>query len=236
MELIKKRISFKDIQNGNVSFKILLTQKIDALGMATDMVYADEAYTSLQLKQMLKSYHKDAGQIIAVTDSKLQKVKSYYADEPYKVDFDIRRETYKDYKGNIINGVDRVIKKDGEEITYTFGAISDVNIGTTGQTSGLLYVDNPIDGLPLNNAERTSNMTSTLQYMGEGWNFRNTSISPQIQEEYLIGIISQPKVESDVFIDRGVASVLDMHLRLSEIESLDHLERYGNGFYNINRD
>jgi hypothetical protein len=90
--------------------------------------------------------------------------------------------------------------------------------------------------VPLNNAEINEKMTTTIQYMGEGWNFENTTISPQIQEEYLIGIISQPEVESDVFIDRGVVSVLDTHLRLSEIESLDHLERYGNGFYNINRD
>jgi hypothetical protein len=236
MELIKRQISTRDIQGGSVNFKIVLTQKIDALGIGTDMMYADGAYSASELNQLLGQHHKDAGQIIGVTDSKLDKVKSYDAEEPYKVDLNIREETYKNYKGDWINGVDRVISVDGDEIKYTFGATSDINIGTSAQTSGILFVDNPKDGLNPNNAETNENMTTSIQYMGEGWNYRNTSISPQIQEEYLIGIISPPEVESDVFIDRGVVSVLDKHLRLSEIESLDHLERYGNGFYNINRD
>jgi len=236
MEIIKREISIRDIQKGNVSFKIPIYQKVDVLGLMTDMPYADDAFNDTELSQILKGYHKDAGQIIAVTDSKLQKVKSYDENEPYKEDFNIRTERYKNYKGEWIDGVDRVIKVEGEEVTYTLGATSDINLGTTGQTSGLLFVDNPNNGIPLNNAESNENMTTSIQYMGEGWNFRNTSISPKIQEEYLIGITSEPLVESDVFIDRGVVSVLDMHLRLSEIESLDHLERYGNGFYNINRD
>jgi hypothetical protein len=40
---------------------------------------------------------------------------------------------------------------------------------------------------------------------------------------------------SDVFIDRGVISVMDMHLRLSEIKDIKQLERYGNGFIKLNK-
>jgi hypothetical protein len=39
-----------------------------------------------------------------------------------------------------------------------------------------------------------------------------------------------PEVENQVFIDRGVVSIMDMHLRLSEIKDLGQLSRYGNGF------
>jgi hypothetical protein len=35
-------------------------------------------------------------------------------------------------------------------------------------------------------------------------------------------------VENQVFIDRGVVSIMD--LRLSEIKDLGQLSRYGNGF------
>jgi F0F1-type ATP synthase membrane subunit a len=51
----------------------------------------------------------------------------------------------------------------------------------------------------------------------------------------LFGIISRPEVESDVFIDRGTISVMDYHLKLSEIKNLGQLTRYGNGFYKINK-
>ena len=61
------------------------------------------------------------------------------------------------------------------------------------------------------------------------------SLSAITKEEYLFGIISQPEVRSDVFIDRTITSITDLHLRLSEIRNLDSLIRYGNGFYNITK-
>ena len=246
MEIIKREISIRDTKNEMISFKINLTQKIDDLGMATDIPF--ESYDILRDNGdvmlfghdnpniELPKHYKSAGQINTITDSKSHRVKSYSEIIPYKEGLNISEEPYRNYKNEDIDGVDRVVKIDGEEITYVTGANADINLGTTGQTSGFLYVDNPNEGLNSNNVEITEDMITSSQYIGEGWNGTNTSIDPQIQKEYLIGIIGQPEVKSDVFIDRGVVSVLDMHLRLSEIESLDHLDRYGNGFYNINRD
>lgn len=244
MEIIKKQILASDLLKGRVHFKIQLSQKIDDLGISTDMPYG--SYTletngdELSFKHFtdseLAKHHVKGGVINYITDSKLQAVKSYDAEVPYKKDLDMNKETYANYEGTLIDGVDRVTKVDGEEITYVTGAKKDINIGTTGQTTGILYVDNPIDGLASNNAKINENMITDAQFQSEGWNFTNTSLDPEVREEYLFGIISQPEVESDVFIDRGVVSVLDNHLRLSEIENLDHLVRYGNGYYNINRD
>jgi hypothetical protein len=53
------------------------------------------------------------------------------------------------------------------------------------------------------------------------------------KEEYLFGIISPPEVQSDVFIDRGITTIFEKHLKLSEITNLDELARYGKGFYNL---
>ena len=145
-------------------------------------------------------------------------------------------ESYLNYKNVTVNGVDRVTKIDGDEITYVTGTEKNAKIGTTGQTTGILYIDNPTDGLQSNNADINENMITKSQFQSEGWNGTNTSLDPEVREEYLFGIINTPEVQSDVFIDRGAVSVLDTHLRLSEIESLDHLVRYGNGYYKINRD
>ena len=233
MEIIKKKISLRDIAQRSVNFKLMLQQDIDNLGIMTDMEYD----TSNPIRDtILSDWYKQAGVIKAVTDSKLNRVQSYDSTEPYKKDFDIDKEEYRNYKNEIIDGVDRVTNIDGDEITYVIGGNRDSKLGTEEQVSGFLFIDNPKNGLELNNAIGNENMTTSIQYVGEGWNSTNISLEPQIQEEYLLGIINQPEVKSDVFIDRGSVSVLDKHLRLSEIESLDHLTRYGNGFYNINRD
>ena len=244
MEVIKKKISISDLLSGDVHFKVQLTQKLDDLGMSTDIPY--DTYTlSMSVDKLLfghytssdlTEFYKENGTIKYITDSKLQALKSYDINEPYKKDLDMNTETYLNYKGSQVNGVDKVTNVNGSEITYVMGTKKDINIGTSGQTTGILYIDNPVNGLEPNNANINEFMATNAQYESEGWNISNSSLDPNIREEYLFGIISQPEVESDVFIDRGVVSILDSHLRLSEIESLDHLERYGNGYYNINRD
>jgi hypothetical protein len=67
--------------------------------------------------------------------------------------------------------------------------------------------------------------------VGEGWNATNTELFAYIRREYLLGIVSEPEIQSDVFIDRGQVTVLENHLRLSEIRSLDALLAHGNGYY-----
>lgn len=257
MELIKKKILFSELANGSVNFKVNINQTYDVLGLMSDMVFGeytietnstsfpvdgDEqiqstslAFGSYQFSE-LSEFFKQGGKIEALTDSKSYMVKSYSAQEPYKLNFDIDKETYQDYNGTTINGVNRVTNIDGDELTYAIKGNNDQDIGTDDQNGGLLFTDNPIDGFESNNAVVNELMTTKVRYLGNGWNDANSSLTPQIQEEYLIGIISPPEVNNEIFIERGATNVLERHLRLSEIETLDHLERYGNGYYNINRD
>lgn len=230
MEVIRRKILFNELDD-NLYIKIPLYQNIDNMGLRTDMPFDSNIITEL-----VSDYFKEGGIIISASDSKLTQLKTYDEDDEYKIDFNIKRENYVNYKGESIIGVDRVTKIDGDIITYVFDTVRDSNIGTTGQTTGILYQDNPLDGVLLPEELDGETTNTMVQYKSEGWNETNTSIEPQIQEEYLLGVINEPEVESDVFIDRSTFSVLDKHLRLSEIESLDHLTRYGNGFYNINRD
>ena len=104
------------------------------------------------------------------------------------------------------------------------------------QTTGIQYKDysaSTINAILL--PEGIDLPTTTFRFISEGWNQTNTSLSAITKEEFLLGIISRPEVENDVFIDRGVVPVLDYHLRLSEIKNLGQLQQYGNGYYNIDR-
>lgn len=173
-------------------------------------------------------------QITGFTDSKLEEVKSYASTNPYRIGFDVKKEEYINYKGLSIIGVDR-IKVMGNPKIYVFDTPVDSNLGTDNQVSGIQYLEyNETRFVNINNIIKEIPITE-FKYVGEGWNETNTSLSALIQQEYLFGIISNPEVESDVFIDRGAISVMELHLRLSEINNIAELTRYGNGFYNITK-
>jgi hypothetical protein len=160
--------------------------------------------------------------ITATTDSRIEDVRSYSAIDPFRTNFDVNAETYENYEGFSINGVDR-IKSMGEPKIYVFDTPNDIKLGTDSQVNGLQFKD------------YSATTKSTVRYIGEGFNKTNISLSALTKEEYLIGIISPPEVQNDVFIDRGITSVMDMHLRLSEIKNLNELQSYGNGYYKINK-
>jgi len=183
----------------------------------------------------VSDWYKTSGTVTGFTDTKLETSKSYNINNPFIVNFDTNAETYINYTGSSIDGRTRVTSL-ADPITYVVDANNDSNIGTTNQISGILYQDFSgqtrsvfYDGL-----FRVVDST-TFQIFGEGWNPTNTSLSALTKEEYLLGIVSPPEVQSDVFIDRGTTTVLESHLMLSEIESLEHLENYGNGIYNVIR-
>ena len=160
--------------------------------------------------------------ITATTDSRIEDVRSYAAINPFRVGFNVNEETYNNYEDISVTGVDR-IKTMGEPKIYVFDTPNDINLGTDSQVSGLQFKD------------YSASTKSTVRYIGEGFNKTNISLSALTKEEYLFGIISPPEVENDVFIDRGITTVMDMHLRLSEIKNLKGLESYGNGYFKLNK-
>jgi len=176
--------------------------------------------------------------ITGATDSKKTDVRSYSNTQNYITGFDVNKTIYTNYMGNTIDGRTRITNQSlptYSAVTYVFDANNDVNIGTINQSSGILYTD--YSGRTRGVVDEIGNKfrvpLTRMEYTGEGWNNTNTSLSALTKEEYLFGITQLPEVQSDVFIDRGATTVLEKHLRFSEIESLEHLERYNNGFYNL---
>jgi hypothetical protein len=192
-------------------------------GIFPKMLEIDQSYTLRLTGKTVSDYYDYTNKsLTAETESRAGEVRSYSSLEPFKLNFDVNDYTYINFTGGTVNGVDRVTRM-GTAFTYVFGADkNDPNIGTNTQKNGLRYID-------------FGNTGTNVYYTGEGWNQTNTSLSALTKEEYLFGIISKPEVKSDVFIDRGITTVFEKHLKLSEITNLEELNRYGNGYYNLTK-
>lgn len=54
-----------------------------------------------------------------------------------------------------------------------------------------------------------------------------------IKKEVEMSISEPPKIEEEIFIERQETSVFERHLRMGEIKTIEQLEEYKNGYYNI---
>jgi len=98
------------------------------------------------------------------------------------------------------------------------------------------YVIGATDGDLLNTGIHYSdigNGLSNISYNTSGLTSENSITSPFIKLDYLLGVIEQPKIKKDVFIDRGNNSMYDKTLILGDIRSLNDMEIYGNGILKI---
>ena len=242
-------------KNGSQPDYTILINKLSSSGFTFPFMLGGQPQPSTQpinttdirvTGKELADYWAYASKITGATDSKITDVRSYSKLQNYISGFDVDKTPYTNYVGANIDGRTRVTALNtittsnfkGRELTgttYVFDANNDVNIGTDNQTSGILYKDfSGNSRTVINEIGAINSITLTeMEFIGEGWNETNTSLSAITKEEYLFGITERPEVYSDVFIDRGDTTVFEKHLRFSEIESLEHLERYNNGFYKL---
>ena len=173
--------------------------------------------------------------ITGYTDSKIEDLRSYDAATPFKTGFDIEKSEYYNYVNLAISGVSRIHSMNEPRI-YVFDTPTGLTLGTSNQVNGLQYIEytGQTRQVILNGVNTRIPITQ-FNYVCEGINTLNSSLSAITKEEYLFGIIFPPEVKSEVFIERGITSVMDKHLRLSEIKDLNELSRYGNGLYTLNK-
>jgi len=263
MNIIKRKILLEEVTDRTYNsptwgkiltgetfyINIILTQDIDDIGLYIDVDFIknvtgqpitglsveDEIKLRLPSKMVEKYFNYNDLIITGTTDSKIEDVRTYDLKTPFKEGFNINISDYNNYKNLPISGVSR-INSISEPIIYVFDTQNDANLGTDRQTSGLQYADYSGKTKTLNiNGEFISIPLTTVKYIGEAFNETNSSLSASTKEEYLFGIVSPPEVNNDVFIDRGAITVMDKHLKLSEIKNLGELSRYGNGFYKLNK-
>lgn len=146
--------------------------------------------------------------ITGITDSRLNEVKTYDKNQPYQIG----------YKG--VTNVQYNQYNDPEIVEYT---INDINYKTVIGKS--LYPK----GL---NTEDISVFKSDTTYSFESDGLDEYEVNV-LKQEAEMGLSEPPKIESDIFIERQEISVFERHLRMGEINSLEQLDEYKNGYYNI---
>jgi len=207
----------------------------DANFVVNDSVYSpDTRYPD----KVLSDYFKTGRDVSGYTEDRLESVYSYgfTGDDRLIPNRNVTIDNYINYEDVEIEGVTRVISNNQlNPVIYTEdGSLSDANVGNTTapyQENGLLF--ETTTGRTRTVSDGSEINLTTMYYKGQNLNNTNVELSAFTREEYLLYITQEPKVESDVFIDRGATSVLPSHTQLAEINTLEQLENFGNGFYNL---
>jgi hypothetical protein len=232
-DLLTEKLGSLGIETQNLSFLINDTPYPNQLN-ASPFEFYTLRYPAATVGQFY-NYGNNAV-LTGATDSKLEDLRSYKRNNQYPINFVINSETYVNFEGDVIDGVDLVSSYDEPKV-YVFDTPQDNNLGTDNQVYGLQYKDfTGTTRSRIFSGDTIDEPLTIFRFKKEGWNETNTSLSAITKEEYLFGITSVPEVKNDVFIDRGTTSVLDKHLRLSEISNIGELEEYGNGFYILNKE
>jgi len=114
-----------------------------------------------------------------------------------------------------INGVTAIIPGNPTIIKYT---IDGINYETKYQPTK--------DGYEVNEFTHPTTFNTNLS----GYDFQKYFV---IKEEAKMGLVFPPKVNNELFIERMSLAVFERHSRLSEIQTLEGLINYRNGYYNI---
>lgn len=103
-----------------------------------------------------------------------------------------------------------------------------VNFFKLDRTRGSKIISQKDQPLSINIEPNTTFITNQYSY--------NHFISEDVYKESdYVGLIDKPIIKSEIFMERDKGSVFERHQRLSEINSINELETYRNGYYeNIN--
>jgi hypothetical protein len=129
-----------------------------------------------------------------------------------------------------VNGVTNVTYKDQialTGITSVSYSIGDINY-TTILSDLITNLKSNITQFP------TTFFTNSSGYDFEPYiTFPNKQNTFDIKEEAKMGLVSPPKINNELFIERQDLAVFERYSRFSEIKNLNDLTYYRNGYYNI---
>ena len=78
-----------------------------------------------------------------------------------------------------------------------------------------------------NNKKGTYSKSKDMEYMN------GMEVFPIYREEYELGSACIENIDSDIYIERGINSAFEKHLKLGEVTSLEALLQFGNGYFKI---
>ena len=116
--------------------------------------------------------------------------------------------------------------KPGESVTGNTGAIG-IYSGISLDGLYTAYTINDIDYYDY------SDGTTLFAVYSSGLTSDMVVCQPIVKNELLLGIIDEPEVQSNIFIERGKNSALERIERLGEVDNIGDLEKYGYKFFEI---
>jgi hypothetical protein len=173
--------------------------------------------------------------ITGLTSSKLSQVATYNLNNPYQVGVngvtDVIEETLKSGEKLLIvkygiNGIDyetRFILKEKD----SFGQFKKIDVDVTNPNNPNI----PKIRYPKKPTLTTSpnKLTKFKSYLS-GFDFEDY---PAIKEENKLGQVFPPEIKDEIFIERTSSNIYERHSRLEDINNIEQLERYKNGFFNV---
>jgi hypothetical protein len=112
----------------------------------------------------------------------------------------------------------------GKKITLDDGSIGEVTFITESYTA---YTMNGLEYLDF-----TGN-TTIFVVASSGLTDQMISQSAITKFEYLMNVIEEPEIQTNVFIERGKNSGLESFRRIGEVSNIISLENYGYGFFDL---
>lgn len=202
------------LTNLNLSFPFMVGQLPQNMPTNISPYYRTVGKTAQDYYAYFNTYNNlfNLFEIKTKTENRIDDLRSYVGK--FTIGLNIENATYINYMNQSINGSSKVIQLTPKEI-YAFDV--DQN-----NKNGLFY-------------ENIDDSFAFVTYNAQGINMTNVFLSAITKEEYLFGITSKPEIKSDLFIDRGTTTLLERELRISEVKTVNQIERYQNNYFKVTK-
>ena len=219
---------------------IFITHTFDDIGLMLDHPVSNagptypiigEPFNTRQDGTTADMYYNSSDTLTGETsESRLTECQNYGITQ-YNPGFVVSQDDYIDYTNTLVNGETKLIStlsvESSGSTTYTVkGNPLDLGFETDSQRSGIYFTDIGYS---------SASTITTFVAKNEGTHEMNSSLSAITKLDEYLGSVFPSEIQSDVFIERGRNVIFESHFKLGEVESIDHLKRFGNGYFTIIR-
>lgn len=236
-EYVNKNDKYGEIDKSFIYLKIYISQTIENIGLFTneEFIPSDEYINSspdVFLREAgvgIENYYTyDQHLISGVTESQLDQLATYNQNNPFVEGLNMSNTPSIEFSG--------VLSITDNSIIYVIGGEVDSS-GNYVENTGIVYETYDYTRIVQNNITGVFREIpyTTFKYYNKGIRDYNTTLSGLIHEEKYLNVIEPERIDNEIFIDRGTVNVFEKHLKMSEIDSVGQLERYGQGIFNVKK-
>jgi hypothetical protein len=235
-DYINQNPKYGQIDKTFINFPVFFRQSIDDMGLYTDEEYEQSdnlintqpsSYTRLTGLPVENYYTFNEFLSSGFTESQLERVRSYNQNNPYIIGLNLDDLPSQGFTGVISISDESIIYVIGGEIDNTGQYVSDTGVVYETFFNQTRLVQDP------NTGEQKEIQLTTFKFFTKGYREFNIDLFANVKEEKYLGVVFPPQVDNDLVVDRGTVNVMEKHLKMSEIDSVEQLEKYGQGFFNV---